>query len=130
MTLYHTKGFGRIEKTGFTGGRLLAVKQAVKVNTPGRGPDPLAAAHGVTRACTKKAPARCGQGMKRAGERFPGLVEFICFVLWASSAFFIWFDPYGPAVFIVPVMAADRKHSGRAAMMPARMDPRAAAAML
>ena len=71
-----------------------------------------------------------GQGMKRAGEQFPGLIELICLILWASSAFFVWFDPYGPAVLVMPIMPADRKHPGRAAMMPARMDPRAAVAML
>ena len=71
MPLYHAKGFGQIEKTGSTGGRLLAVTRAGKGNTPGRGQAPLAAAPGVTRACTKKAPARYGQGIEKPAHMEP-----------------------------------------------------------
>ena len=77
----------------------------------------------------KNTPINRGKGIKNRG-KIPGLIEFICFVLLAAVAFYIWFDPNGPAVFIVPVMAADRKNAGRAGVLAALLEPRAAAAML
>ena len=78
----------------------------------------------------RKSPGRIGPGHENSRGKLPGLVNFICFVFMAPGAFIIWPDPYRFSVFIMPVVAADGKSAGRAGVLAASPEARAAAAML